>query len=141
MQRRVVNENIDLSVLADHTIRFLEKEEFDDIVEVKTETGFQIMAGNSSIRKIDKDILISIDGTPEEFSINLELSGERKMEHLSIPVMLATMIGGGYFVLKHLRSDEAWLKFKTDFWNHMNALIANLRFSAGPSTGQKPRTN
>jgi hypothetical protein len=141
MQRRIVKENVDLSVLVDRTIRFLEKEEFDDIVEVKTETGFQIIAGNSSIRKINKDILISIDGTPEEFSINLELSGERKMEHLSIPVMLATMIGGGYFVLKHLRSDEAWLKFKTDFWKQMNALIANLRFSARPSTGQKPRKN
>jgi hypothetical protein len=141
MQRRFINENVDLSVLADHTIRFLEKEEFDDVVEVKTETGYQIIAGNSPIRRISKDILISIDGTPEEFFINLELSEERKMEHLSIPVMLATMIGGGYFVLKHLRSDEAWLKFKMDFWKQMNALIANLRFSARPPTEQKPRKN
>jgi hypothetical protein len=33
------------------------------------------------------------------------------------------MFGGGYFLLKHLRSDEEFVNFTKSFWKNVNQII------------------
>ena len=128
MHRRVINEDVDLALLADETSRFLEDKGFE-VVKIETETGHKIIAVNSPNYKME-DMLITFDGKPEDFTIDLESAGEKKEERSSLPVMLATMMGFGYFVLKRMKSDETWVRFKAEFSRQMSLMIANLRFSS-----------
>jgi hypothetical protein len=128
MHRRLINEDVDLALLADETSRFLENKGFE-VVKIETETGHKIIAGNSPSYKME-DMLITFDGKPEDFTIDLESAGEKKEDQSSLPVMLATMMGFGYFVLKRMKSDETWIRFKAEFSRQMSLMIANLRFSS-----------
>ena len=128
MHRRLINEDVDLALLADETSRFLENKGFE-VVKIETETGHKIIAGNSPNYKME-DMLITFDGKPEDFTIDLESAGEKKEDQSSLPVMLATMMGFGYFVLKRMKSDETWVQFKTEFSRQMSLMISNLRFSS-----------
>ena len=128
MHRRLINEDVDLALLADETSRFLENKGFE-VVKIETETGHKIIAGNSPNYKME-DMLITFDGKPEDFTIDLESAGEKKEDQSSLPVMLATMMGFGYFVLKRMKSDETWVRFKAEFSRQMSLMIANLRFSS-----------
>jgi hypothetical protein len=132
MQRRWLSKNVDLAILADRTVQLLEANEFD-VTELKTEKGYEIVAGESSKYKISRSLLITIEGKPEEFLISLELDKEGEKERFRFPVMLTAMMGGGYFLLKQLKSDEAWMNFGKDFWKEIDRLITGLRGSAIPS--------
>lgn len=132
MQRRWLSQNVDLAILADRTVQLLEAKEFD-VTELKTEKGYEIIAGDSSKYKITRSLLITIEGKPEEFLISLELDKEGEKERFRFPVMLTAMMGGGYFLLKQLKSDEAWMNFGKDFWKEIDCLITGLRGSAIPS--------
>ncbi len=128
MHRRLINEDIDLALLAEKTARFLEDKGFE-VVKIETETGYKIFAENSPNYKME-DMMITFDGKPEDFTIDLESAGEKKKDQPALPVMLATMMGFGYFVLKRMKSDETWVRFKAEFSSQMSLMIANLRFSS-----------
>lgn len=128
MQRNWPNENVDLSVLTKQIVQFLESKKFDNVTVFETETGYQVVAGNSSQYKMESDLSITIDGKPANFSVNLQLCKEEK--DFKFPMMLAAMFGGGYLFLKKLRSDESWYKFEKDFWQNTKIIIARLKNSA-----------
>lgn len=128
MQKTWSNQNVDISTLTNQIIQFFKGRKFD-ITALETETGYQIIAGNSLHYKIESDISVTIYGNPENFSINLELCSEKKRGS-TFPVMLATMIGGGYFLLKHLKSNEMWMTFKKDFWGYVDSAVTQVRDSA-----------
>jgi hypothetical protein len=126
MEKKWINRNIDLSLLTTHLGEFLKTKEFNG-VKGRTETGYQILAGDSKHYKLEGHISVTIEGKPEDFSIKLELCKEgKKNEGLPRSIMLSTMFGGGYFLRKQLKSDEEWLKFKRDFWIHVDKAISNL---------------
>lgn len=101
---------------------FFEFNKFEDITAIETGTGYEIVAGNSKKYKVRKDIMVSIEGQPEDFSVNLDLVEEEK--GYSLPVMLTTMFGGGYLLLRSLKSDEDWMKFQAAFWNKIESIVA-----------------
>lgn len=123
MQKNWPKQEINMNILLQYIIQFFETQKFD-ITVLKSETSYEVVAGNSPCYKIESDILVTIDENPNDFSINLELSKEKRREDFRFPVILTTVFGGGYFLLKHLKSDEAWMKFKNDFWRQMDSIIS-----------------
>lgn len=126
MQKRWLNQNVNIGTLTHELIGFFDAKKFD-ITALKTETGYEIIAGNSPQYKMNSKILVTIDGKPNDFSIKLELHSEKKTENFAFPPILTTMFGGGYFLLKRLKSDETWMVFKKDFWSHANSIVAHIK--------------
>ena len=137
MQKTWSNQNVNLDALTKQIIRFFESKKFDDIIASETETGYKIIAGNSPHYKMQNDTSVTIDGKPDNFSINLESYKEEKMK---FPIMLTTMFGGGYFFLKNLKSEESRYKFEKDFWQNINSIIIQTKDSAS-SSPQKEQNN
>jgi len=128
MQKTWSNQNVNLDTLTKQIIQFFESKKFDDIIAFETETGYKIIAGNSPYYKMQNDTSLTIDGKPDNFSINLELYKEEKS--FKFPIILTTMFGGGYFLLKNLKSDESRYKFEKDFWQNINSIIMQMKDSA-----------
>jgi len=137
MQKTWSNQNVNLDALTKQIIRFFESKKFDDIIASETETGYKIIAGNSPHYKMQNDTSVTIDGKPDNFSINLESYKEEKMK---FPIMLTTMFGGGYFFLKNLKSEESRYKFEKDFWQNINSISIQTKDSAS-SSPQKEQNN
>jgi len=110
-----------LNALTKKVIQFLDSEDFGSIIEVETETGRKIIAGESSHYKMRDSISVTIEGELDNFYVKLETTKEHKGPKL--PMLIASMFGGGYFLLRDLKSDEAMLKFERDFWRKMNSMV------------------
>ena len=134
MQKTWSNQNVDLSIITQRIIQFFEEKKFD-ITALETEKGYQIIAGASPYYKMESYTSVLIEGKPEDFSVNLEPCNQEKT--FKLPAMLTTMFGGGYFLLKHLRSDEVWMTFSRDFWRRVDSIIMNLKGTANSSPKQK----
>lgn len=128
MQRNIKNLQIDFAALRKEIVKFLDQEKFSEIAGVETEKGYKIFAGDSSRHKIRGDISIGVEGNPDDFMISLESFKEEKRH--KIPMMLASMFGGGYFLLKDLKSEEALIKFTPIFWRSINIIVSSLQNSA-----------
>jgi len=118
------NQEVNLKELAVDVSRFLEANGFN-VVLSKCESGYQLVAEDSAC-KLPSSIVVFIEGIFDGFAVNLELS-DKKAVNFSFPVLLATMFGGGFFYLKRLRSNEAWIDFQKKFWAELNNLAASWR--------------
>jgi hypothetical protein len=74
-------------------------------------------------------VSVIIDESPETFSVSLNSDMEGRNQRLSFPITLAAMMGGGYFVLKRLKSDEARVRFEKDFWKLVDGIIEDVKRS------------
>jgi hypothetical protein len=121
MEKNWTNQNIDLNTLTDGITKFLEDEDFS-LAVLKEEKGYVIFTDESPRHKIGGGLCIYIFGNPNDFSIKIE---REKFEggKISFPPLLASMFGGGYFLLKHLRSDEEFVNFTKSFWKNVNQII------------------
>jgi hypothetical protein len=128
MQKQWPKENIDLTDLATEIMRLLEREGFE-VTEIKTETGYRIVGENSPRHQIEGGVSVIIDESPETFSVSLNSDMEGRNQRLSFPITLAAMMGGGYFVLKRLKSDEARVRFEKDFWKLVDGIIEDVKRS------------
>ncbi len=130
VQRTWQGLNVDLSKLVKEIIQFFELNKFDNVTALETETGYQVIAGDSKRYKILNDATTTITGKPEDFTVSLTFSGERKQS--SLPLTLASMIGLGYFNLKNFRSEEAMRKLEIDFGRELSKMIERTREPASP---------
>jgi hypothetical protein len=128
MQKRWLRENLATELLADRICQFFKSKEFDFSM-METDSGYQIVAGNSPRYKIDSNVQVTIDENSKDFIVNLELL--KKKKRFKFPIMLSAMFGGGYFLLKDLKAEESWGEFKRDFWQNMKILIPALKDSSG----------
>jgi hypothetical protein len=119
--RRSFAKNIDLESLTKRIAQFFEARKFEEIVATKNDSGYDLVAGNSSKYKIKSDLKMIIQRDSEGFSVSLELAKEVKK--FNYPVMLATFFGGGYFLLRDLKSDESWTKIEREFWQEVSTAI------------------
>jgi len=117
--------NVNLSELVKKIIEFFESEKFNNVTALKTETGFQVIAGDSSRYKMENDVSVNIQGKPDDFTISLTSCKQEKTNRT--PMMLAQMFGLGYFYLKSFRSEEAMLKLETSFGKKIDNMIAQTR--------------
>lgn len=123
MQKSWLNQNINIQTLTERIVKFLENEEFD-ITVFKEEKGYSIIANNSPKYKIEGNITIQIHGEPNDFIIKIDNEERRKSR---FPLLLAAMFGGGYFLLKKLKSDERYIEFTRTFWQNINKILSQIR--------------
>lgn len=124
IQRSWQDRKIDLSKLQEKITDFLNDNDFD-VAIVRTQNGYQLTAKGSPTYSVGGQIQVSIDGTPNEFSIRLELQKKPPSKVLSSPILL-TLFGGGYFLTQRLKADEAWVKFRNSFWQNIDRIIIDL---------------
>ncbi|MGB9778854.1 MAG: hypothetical protein ACPLW8_05565 [Candidatus Bathyarchaeales archaeon] len=135
MYKSWTNQNVDLSTLTEKLANFLENEEFD-ITVYKEEKGYSITANNSPKYQIEGYITIQVNGEPNNFSIRMEGSSEGASS-LRLPPLLMTMFGGGYFLLKKLKSNEKYIEFTRNFWQNVNKILLQLK-NVGEEGDAKP---
>lgn len=128
MQKNWTNKHVDLEMLIDAIGEFFKAKDFE-AVKTQTENGYQILAGDSTHYKFTGAVTLTLEGKPENFSINVELAHEKKRS-LPASIMLITMFGGGYFLTKQLKSDEEWIRFERDLWAYIDAAVVNLTGTA-----------
>jgi hypothetical protein len=122
MQRNWQNLNVNLSNLVKNIIQFFESKEFNDVTALKTEKGYQIIAGDSKQYKMENDVSVTIEGRPDDFTVSLASCKQEKRS--PIPLFLMSMFGGGYFALKGFRSEEAMQKLERDFRQKIELMVA-----------------
>jgi hypothetical protein len=122
VHRNWKNLDVNLSSLVQKTIQFFESNEFNNVTALKTETGYQVIAGDSKRYKMENDVSVTIDGKPDDFTISLTSCKEEKK--YGLPLILTSMFGGGYFLLKGFRSEEAMQKLERDFGEKIEGIIA-----------------
>jgi hypothetical protein len=122
-----------LETLTKQIVRFFEAKKFEDITALQNDDGYQIIAGNSRTYKLRSDLKVDIHKENDGFTISLNSLKETK--RFNFPMTLATMFGGGYFLLKDLKSDEAWVKIEREFWNHVHNVVKDTKDKDDP-TGQ-----
>jgi hypothetical protein len=75
--------------------------------------GYQTFAGDSPHFKINGYVSATVEGTPDDFAVNL-LCTDTKKQNLPHSIFSEQMIFGGYFISRRLKSEEAWLKLERD---------------------------
>lgn len=124
MQKTWTNQNINIQTLTEKIIKYLEKENFELIV-YQEEEGYLIVAASSPKYGIEGDITIQIHGNPNNFSIKIE--NKKEKGEYKIPPLLATMFGGGYFLLKKLKTEEKYIEFTRQFWRNVNKILNEIK--------------
>lgn len=122
MHRNWKDLDVKLSNLVQKMIQFFESNEFDNVTALKTETGYQVIAGNSKRYKMENDVSVTVEGKPDDFTVSLTSCKEEKK--YGLPLILTSMFGGGYFLLKNFRSEEAMQKLERDFGEKIKGIIA-----------------
>ena len=124
MQKRWTNRNIDLALFATRIGEFFKEKDFEAI-KGESSGGYQIFAENSPYFRLEGYVSLAIEGGPNDFSVTLELCKRQKKRSFA-PILLTTMFLGGYFLSKRLRAEEDWMKFKKEFWTHLDNVVMSL---------------
>ncbi len=127
MKRYWSQRNVNLKTLKEEIIELL-KEDYFDVDINENENLYKITAKSSPNYYLDGHVVITLEGTPEEFSIEIELQRKRQ-KFFAAPILLA-FLGGGYWLSQRFKSDEEWLEFKRRFWEQIDIIITNLSGSA-----------
>ena len=125
MQTSWKGQNVNLANLVQKIIQFFESNRFDNVTALKTETGYQVIAGDSNRYKMENDVSVTVNGMPDDFSVSLTSCKQEKK--FALPLILTSMFGGGFFVLKDLKSDEAMQKLERDFRAKIGNMIEQSR--------------
>jgi hypothetical protein len=135
MQRKLTNQDVDLARLTDALGEFFAKHDFE-AVKGETDKGYQIFASDSPHFKVDGYISVTVEGNKNDFTVNFELCRESGSKGVSpIPsIFLTTMLGGGYFMLKRLKANEAFIKLENTFWAYVENTLLSLEGSADESS-------
>ena len=132
MQRNWTKKNVDLALLTTRIGDFFKEKDFE-AVKGEIATGCQILADDSPHFKIRGYVSVTIEGKPQDFTVKLEYCGNNKKRSWFSPFLLH-MLGGGYFFLQQLKSEEAWIKLEKEFWRHVENVVLQLTNSAELST-------
>jgi len=119
--------NVDLSGLVQKMIQFFESKQFNNVTALKTETGYEVIAGDSKQYKMENDVSATIEGRPDDFNVSLDSCKREK--RFTLPLFLTSMFGGGYLLLKDFRSEEEMQKLERDFRREIESMVAQTRKS------------
>jgi hypothetical protein len=127
--------NVNLSNLLQKMIQFFESKEFKNVTALETESGYQMIAGDSKHYKMENDVSVTIEGKPDDFTISLTSCKEER--RFTLPLVLTQMFGGGYFLLKNFRSEEAMQKLERDFGQKIDNMIAQAQDARAQPSREK----
>lgn len=124
--------NVDLAMLTTRVGDFFKDKDFEAI-KGKTRKGYQILAENSPYFKLLGYVSVTIEGEPNDFVVKLDLCGKKRNNTILTHFKLLTMFGGGYLFMQELRSNEAWIKLKREFQQHLENVVLQLTNSSNVS--------
>ena len=127
MQKMWKNLNVDLKALTGQIASYLESWGYEEITAVEEGEGYRITGEAFSKDKRLNGALVVVAGEPNQFTLTLQ---ELKEQRFNFPVILSAMFGGGYFLLRSLKSSESWLKFENGFWRSITSIVEQSRDSA-----------
>jgi hypothetical protein len=122
------NQNVDLELLVTRIGDFFKEKDFE-AVKGKVANGYQILASDSPHFKLNGYVNVTVEGKPNDFSITLDLCGESERDFRVSPFLMY-VLGGGYFFLRKLKSDEDWIKMEKEFWGRVGSALSGLVGSA-----------
>ena len=129
MQRCWTNRNIDLELFWKKIGEFLQGKEFE-VEANQSKNLYKLFAAGSPEYKIDGRVIVTLTGTPQDFSIVIELERKGKQRKYSIPITLASSLGFGLLLRDEFKSDEAFLNLRKDLWAFADRTAINLTGSA-----------
>jgi hypothetical protein len=129
MQKNWKEKNVDLALLITRIGDFFKAKDFE-AVKGEITTGYQIIAGGSPYFKISGEVSVTVEGKPDDFTVELKPATDKKKGDFPHSVFLESMIFGGYFLSRRLKSEEAWLKLEKEFWRHVENAVLQLSNSA-----------
>lgn len=119
MKDHWIGSNVDLALLVQRAKQFFEENQFETELE-QAPGRFKIQASNSIFR-----VTVNVYGRPEDFTV--EFIPNKKTQGFSLSMLLAyvTMLfGGGGFLLKDIRQQEAASELEEMFWKDVDKHIA-----------------
>jgi len=127
MEEHWKNGNVDLAALSEHIAKFFEHRGFTSYVK-KSGKDYHIIAKPSLHLKMVENIHVFVNGQPNDFTVRL-VAGVHSHK-LTMYGNLATLLGGGFFALKGLKSEEAVEKLDREFRIYVAAKIRQLENTA-----------
>jgi DNA-binding protein YbaB len=121
MEKNWTDKNVDLARFTTHVGEFFKKYDFEAVKE-KLENGWRIEAQDSPIFKMEGLVTVTIEGDPNNLKVTLDRSGIEKKSHIN-SMYLTAAFGGGYFLLKRMKSEENWTLFQRQFWRYVENSI------------------
>lgn len=134
MQKRWKGRSVNLALLTTRIGDFFKAKDFEAI-KGKTSAGYQILAEDSPHFKIGGYVNVTVEGTSDDLVVKFDLCKGGKGRS-STSFFLETMLFGGYFLLRKLKSEEAELKLEKEFWRHVENVVLQLSNSAKFSAQQ-----
>jgi hypothetical protein len=129
MHKNWKEKNVDLALLTTRIGDFFKAKDFE-AVKGGIPTGYQIFAEDSPYFKIIGYVSVTVEGKPDDFTVELELCTDKKKRSLPHSVFLESMLFGGYFISRRLKSEESWLMLGKEFWGHVENAVLQLTNSA-----------
>ena len=108
---------------------FFEKQEFQ-VTSSQPGDNYCLMVEGSPNYRISGAVKMTLTGTEQDFSIQIEQERKAKERKYSIPITLATSLGMGFLLVDEFKSDEAFLKLKKDLWIFADETVQRLTNSA-----------
>jgi hypothetical protein len=130
MKARWVDKNVDLEQLSRRLEQFFKDQGFETTAERST-AGCAI-SGHLRVENRFRSFLVNITGNPEDLTVEFLAEKEGKLSLLVGP--LATMFGGGVFVLDRLKRREFYEKLESGFWLFTEELVDYLAKKTDSST-------
>jgi hypothetical protein len=120
-----VGNNVDLSLLNQRVKQFFIENQFETKLE-QTHDKYRIEASNSQFK-----IMVNVYGQPSDFTV--EFMPNKKTRGFSLAMTfgyLTSIFGGGTFLLRDVKFQEAINKVEQKFWKHIDKQVAELTNSA-----------
>jgi len=127
MRKQWVGKNVDLALLSECFEKFLEGKGYKTKRDMPS-NGYEILGTPKRFRGSSGGIVVKILGDSNDFVVKLTAS---QRTHDSIMWgYITTFLGGGSFLLRGLKSEEALRKLEMEFWIHAEKTVENLVGSA-----------
>jgi len=127
MWDRYVDAKVDLKLLSEHVHQFFERKDFNSVVEENSPEEYRVIAvpkhGSPDTGMLG-NLSVLIHGKPDDFKIEFSRSDSRHTVKLGI---LTTLLGGGRFLLRDLKSTEELDKLESEFWRSLDETVDHLR--------------
>ncbi len=128
MRSRWVRENVDLALFSDRIESFLKSKGLETRRDM-LEEGYAIL-GTVSLRDKHVSVIVRILGNAHNFEV--EFIANEPARSTTIWGHLMTLLGGGSFLLRNLKSREAIEKLEREFWIYVSEAVTRLRGSGKP---------
>lgn len=117
MEKRFVGRKLNLFALTNYLMMFFRREGFE-VKKEKVDEGFKIVVEPSYSHDTAEPVTAYILGKPDDFTVKF-VTGTLSQSLIKWG-RLTTLIGGGAFFLKGLKSQDALEKLEKAFWIYVN---------------------